>query len=75
MINGDTREVEVEITVIHDGAEYVITRTQKYTMNNGKVKGEAAPQAKVSYTQPDGHMESVQASQVKNVINNKSHKS
>ena len=70
MINGDTREVEVEITVIHDGAEYVITRTQKYTMNNGKVKGEAAPQAKVSYKQPDGQMESVKASQVKNVINN-----
>ena len=64
MINGDTREVEVEITVIHDGAEYVITRTQKYTMNNGKVKGEAAPQAKVSYKQPDGQMESVKASQV-----------
>ena len=54
----------------HDGAEYIITRTQKYTMNNGKVKGEAAPQAKVSYKQPDGQMESVKASQVKNVINN-----
>lgn len=70
MINGDTREVEVEITVIHDGAEYIITRTQKYTMSSGKVKGETVPQIKVSYKQPDGQTESVKSSQVKNVINN-----
>lgn len=70
MLNGDTRIVEVEITVIHDGAEYVITRTQRYTMNNGKVRGEASPQPKVSYKQPDGQTESVKAVQVKNVINN-----
>ena len=70
MINGDTKEVEVEITVIHDGAEYIITRTQKYTMSNGKVKGETAPQVKVSYKQPDGQTDSVKSSQVKNVINN-----
>ena len=70
MLNGDTRIVEVEITVIHDGAEYVITRTQRYTMNNGKVRGEVSPQPKVSYKQPDGQTESVKAVQVKNVINN-----
>lgn len=70
MFNGDTRIVEVEITVIHDGAEYIITRTQRYTMNNGKVRGEATPQPKVSYKQPDGQTESVKAVQVKNVINN-----
>lgn len=70
MLNGDTRNVEVEITVIHDGIEYVITRKQKYTMNNGKVSGEASPQPKVSYKQADGQTESVRAIQVKNVINN-----
>lgn len=70
MFNGDTRIVEVEITVIHDGAEYIITRTQRYTMNNGTVRGEASPQPKVSYKQPDGQTESVKAVQVKNVINN-----
>lgn len=70
MFNGDTRIVEVEVTVIHDGAEYIITRTQRYTMNNGKVCSEASPQPKVSYKQPDGQTESVKAVQVKNVINN-----
>lgn len=70
MFNGDTRIVEVEIMVIHDGAEYIITRTQRYTMNNGTVRGEASPQPKVSYKQPDGQTESVKAVQVKNVINN-----
>lgn len=70
MLNGDTRNVEVEIALIHDGSEYVITRTQRYTMNNGKVRGETLPQPKVSYKQPDGQTESVKAIQVKNVINN-----
>lgn len=70
MLNGDTRNVEVEITVIHDCEEYVITRTQIYIMNNGKVRGEASPQTKVSYKQPDGQTESVKSIQVKNVINN-----
>lgn len=70
MMNGDTNEVEVEISVIHDGAEYIITRTQNYTMTNGKVKGEAVPHVKVSYRQPSGEMESVKAVHVKNVINN-----
>ena len=70
MLNGDTRIVEVEVTVIHDGAEYIITRTQRYTMNNGKVRSEASPQTKVSYKQSDGQTESVKAVQVKNVINN-----
>lgn len=69
MINGDTRDVEVEITVIHGNVEYVVTRTQKYTMNNGKIKGEAAPRAKVSYKQPDGQTQSVPAIHVDNVIN------
>lgn len=70
MYNGDTQNVEVEITVIHDGAEYVITRTQKYVMTNGKLRGEASPQPKVSYRQPDGQTELVRAVQVGNVINN-----
>lgn len=70
MLNGDTRIVEVEVTVIHDGAEYIITRTQRYTMNNGKVRSEALLQPKVSYKQSDGQTESVKAVQVKNVINN-----
>lgn len=70
MLNGDSKKVEVGITVIHAGIEYLITRTQRYTMNNGKIRGEAVPQPKVSYKQSDGQTESVKAIQVKNVINN-----
>jgi len=70
MRNGDQKIVEIEIVVIQDGIEYVITRTQRYNCSNGVVKGEAVPTVKVSYKQEDGQMESVRASQVENVINN-----
>ncbi|MGL6294750.1 AAA family ATPase [Eubacterium aggregans] len=70
MYNEDTRNVEVELTLLHDGSEYYITRTQRYTMTNGKARGEASPQVKVSYKQPDGQTESVKAMHVNNVINN-----
>lgn len=70
MRNGDQQIVEVEITVLHDGIEYIITRTQRYTCNNGTVRGEAVPNVKVSYKQADGQTESVKAVQVENVINN-----
>ena len=58
MRNGEQQIVEVEITVLHDGTEYVITRTQRYTCANGNVRGESVPNIKVSYKQED------------NVINN-----
>jgi DNA sulfur modification protein DndD len=70
MLNGDKKIVEVEVTVLHDDVEYVITRTQRYTCNCGNVRGESAPQAEVSYKQSDGQTEPVKAVQVKNVINN-----
>ena len=70
MLNGDTKEVGVEIVLLHDNTEYVITRTQRYHMNHDKVAGEKTPLPKVSYKQPDGQMESVKAIDVKNVINN-----
>ncbi len=70
MRNGDNKIVEVEITVLHDGVEFIITRTQRYSCTNGTIRGESAPQAKVSYRQPDGQTESVKALQVDNVINN-----
>ena len=70
MRNGEQQIVEVEITVLHDGTDYVITRTQRYNCNNGKVHGESVPAAKVSYKQKDGQTESVKATQVENVINN-----
>ncbi|MEG0913797.1 MAG: AAA family ATPase [Oscillospiraceae bacterium] len=70
MRNGDQQIVEIEIAVLHDGIEYVITRTQRYTCANGNVTGEKIPIVKVSYKQKDGQTESVKATQVENVINN-----
>lgn len=70
MRDGEQQIVEVEITVLHDGTEYVITRTQRYTCANGNVRGESVPNIKVSYKQEDGQTESVKAAQVDNVINN-----
>lgn len=70
MMPGDERDVEVEITVIHDGVEYIISRSQRYRCNGDTVKGNVAPQAKVSYKNPDGQTESVKAIKVKSVINN-----
>ena len=70
MRNGEQQIVEVEITVLHDGVEYIITRTQRYNCANGKVRGESVPTVKVSYKQEDGQTESVKAVQVDNVINN-----
>ena len=70
MCNGEQQIVEVEITVLHDGTEYVVTRTQRYNCANGKVRGESAVNIKVSYKQGDGQTEAVKATQVHNVINN-----
>lgn len=70
MRDGDQQIVEVEIAVLHNGTEYVITRTQRYTCARGAVRGESVPTPKVSYKQEDGQTESVKATQVNNVINN-----
>lgn len=70
MHDGDQQIVEVEITVLHDGTEYIITRTQRYTRSNSNVRGESVPNIKVSYKQGNGETESVRAAQVNNVINN-----
>ena len=68
--NGDSATVSVEICVIHNGVEYVITRSQQYMCSNKKVSGAQKSQVKVSYKQPDGQTESVRAIEVKNVIEN-----
>ena len=56
MRNGEQQIVEVEITVLHDGTEYIITRTQRYNCTNGNVRGESVPTIKVSYKQEDGQL-------------------
>lgn len=70
MQDGDVQTVEVEITLLYDSIEYVITRTQRYTCAGTRVRGESVPTVRVSYKQQDGQMESVKAVQIKNVINN-----
>lgn len=39
MNNGDSATVSVEICVIHNGVEYMITRSQQYMCSNKKVSG------------------------------------
>lgn len=70
MTNGDSETVSVEICVIHNSIEYVISRSQQYLCANNKVTGAKKCQAKVSYKQPDGQTESVRALEVQNVIEN-----
>ena len=70
MNNGDTETVSVEICVIHNGVDYVITRSQTYSCANGKVTGMKKAQVKVSYKQEDGQTESVRATEVQKVIEN-----
>lgn len=70
MTNGDTETVSVEICVIHNSVEYVISRSQQYICANNKVSGAKKSQVKVSYKQPDGQIESVRALEVQNVIEN-----
>lgn len=70
MNNGDTETVSVEICVIHNGVDYVITRSQTYSCANGKVTGMKKAQVKVSYKQEDGQTESVRTTEVQKVIEN-----
>ena len=70
MDNGDSETVLVEICVIYNNTEYVISRSQVYTCTNGKVTGAKKVQIKVSYKQEDGQMESVRATEVQKVIEN-----
>lgn len=70
MTNGNSETVSVEICVIHNSIEYVISRSQQYLCANNKVTGAKKCQAKVSYKQPDGQTESVRALEVQNVIEN-----
>ena len=70
MTNGDSETVSVEICVIHNGVEYIISRSQQYLCANNKVSGAKKSQVKVSYKQPDGQTESVRALEVQNVIEN-----
>ena len=69
MPDGGSSEVEVEITLIHSGIEYILTRTQEYIKRNGKLTG-LNPSMKVSYREKDGQIEKIKDIMVDNIINN-----
>ena len=59
--------VEVEICLMHDSVDYIITRTQEYTWNS---KGVFPAKSKnmASYKQADGQMESIRPGAVDSTI-------
>lgn len=69
MKNGEQETVEVEITLIHDNAEYIITRKQRYNCGGGKVSGEAVPSVVVSCKREDGQTKPIDTMRIKEVIN------
>lgn len=54
MKNGERETVSVEISLLHNGTEYIVTRTQRYTCGGVKAHGEAVPTVMVSYKRDDG---------------------
>ena len=69
MKNGEQETVEVEIILLHDNVEYIITRTQKYNCGGGKVIGEAVPTIIMSCKQADGQTKPIESAKIENVIN------
>lgn len=70
MHNGEQDLVEVEITLLHGNAEYIITRTQKYNCGGDKVRGEAVTTVNVSCKrEEDGQTKPIDTFRIKEVIN------
>jgi len=71
MPEGTSTDVEVEITLIHDGTEYILTRTQKYEKQSGAARG-LRTFMKISYTEKDGQNQPIKDSDsvLKSVVNN-----
>lgn len=70
MQNGEQETVEVELTLMHGNAEYIITRTQKYTRGGGKIPEKSAPTIVISYKrEEDGQTKPIDTIRLKEVIN------
>lgn len=70
MKRGEDQDVSVEVIVVHNGKEYTIKRTQKYScMFEGIVNGSAVS-LDVSYKQSDGQEKPVPPENAKKVISN-----
>lgn len=70
MQNGEQKTVEIEITLLHDNTEYIITRTQKYNRGGGNVIGESVPKVTMSRLQADGQTKPIEENRINEVINN-----
>jgi DNA sulfur modification protein DndD len=68
LLENASTDIEVEVTLIHSGIEYILTRTQKYQKKNGKIIG-LNPSIKVSYKEKDGQTESIKDTKIETVIN------
>jgi DNA sulfur modification protein DndD len=71
MPDGTSTDVEVEITLVHNGTEFILTRTQEYVKRGNVVRG-LQTSMKVSYREADGQIESIKdtGSKLEGVINN-----
>ncbi len=70
MHNGEQETVEVEIILLHDKAEYIITRTQRYNCGGDKVSGKTVPTVAVSCKrEEDGQTKPIDTFRIKEVIN------
>jgi DNA sulfur modification protein DndD len=71
MPDGTSADVEVEITLIHDGTEYILTRTQKFDKSGGVARGLRAFM-KISYREKDGQVQPIKDSEnvLKSVVDN-----
>jgi len=71
MPEGTSTDVEVEITLVHDGTEYILTRTRKFEKYNGAARA-LSTFMKISYREKDGQVHPIKDSEsvLKSVINN-----
>lgn len=68
MKDGETETVEVEINLIHDNTEYIITRSQEYFCNS-KGTSPGTIDLRVSYKATDGQIEPIKQIYAKKTIN------
>lgn len=67
MREGDEEEVLVELTLLHDGREYIITTTQLYYIKSDQLRSSHV-RTDISYTDSDGQRLPVKANKVDSVI-------
>lgn len=70
MSNGEQETVAVEVVLIHANAEYIITRTQRYTFGGGKAHGEISPTVEVLLKGADGQTRPIRDQKITELINN-----